>query len=53
MTKNVVDRGKRSKIMIEVKVAENISKAPGSFQEISLVLKEAFLSDKQEDYAYE
>ena len=53
MTKNVVNRGKRSKILIEVKVVENISKTPGSFQEISLVLKEAFLSHKQEDHAYE
>ena len=51
--KKVIDRGKRSKTLSEVKLVENISKNPQSFLEISPVQKEAFLSHKLEDNAYE
>ena len=40
MMKKVTDRGKRSKILSEVKPVENISKNPQSFLEISPVQKE-------------
>ena len=53
MTKKVIDRGKRSKTLSEVKLMENISKNPQSFLEISLVQEEALLSQKLQDYAYE
>ena len=52
MTK-VIDRGKRSKTLNEVKLVENISKNPTSFLEISLVQKEVLLSHKLHDHAYE
>ena len=46
MMKKVVDRGKRSKTLSEVKLIENINKNPQSFLEISLVEKEALLLHK-------
>ena len=39
----VINRGKRSKILSEVKPVENISKNPQSFLEISPVQKEVLL----------
>ena len=36
----VIDRGKRSKTLCEVKTVKNISKNPQSFLEISAVKKE-------------
>ena len=51
--KKVIDRGKGSKTLSEVKPVENISKNPPSFLEISPVQKEAFLSHKLQDHAYE
>ena len=39
----VIDRGKRSKTLIEVKTVENISKNLQSFLEISPVEKEVLL----------
>ena len=44
--KKVIDRGKRSKTMSEVKLVENMSKNPQSFLEISTVQKEVLLSHK-------
>ena len=49
----VVNRGKRSKTLREAKPAENISKNPQSFLEISPVQKEGLLSHKLQDHAYE
>ena len=40
MTKKVINRGKRSKTLSQVKLVENISKNPQSFLETSPVLKE-------------
>ena len=40
MTKKVINRGKRSKTLSEVKLFENISKNPQSLLEISPVQKE-------------
>ena len=51
--KKVINRGKRSKTLSEVKLAENISKNLQSFLEISPVQKEALFSHKQQDHAYE
>ena len=51
--KKVIDRGKRSKILSEVKPVENISKNPQSFLEISPVQKEVLPSHKLQDHAYE
>ena len=51
--KKVINRGKRSKTLSEVKPAENITKNAESFLEISPVEKEVFLSHKLQDYAYE
>ena len=51
--KKVIDRGKRSKTLSEVKPVENISNNPPSFLEISPVQQEAFLSHKLQDHAYE
>ena len=48
--KRVIDRGKRSKTMSEVKPVKNISK---SFLEISPVQKKVLLSHKLQDHAYE
>ena len=44
MTKKVINRGKRSKTMSEVKLVENIGKNPQ---------KEVFLLHKLRDHAYE
>ena len=51
--KKVIDRGKRSKSLSEVKQVENISKNLQSFLEISHVKKEDLLSHKLQDHAYE
>ena len=51
--KNVLDRGKRSKILSEVKPAENISKNLWIFLEISPAQKEILPSHKLQDHAYE
>ena len=53
MTKKVIDRGKRSKILSEVKPVENISKNPQSFPEIGPAQKEVILLHKLQDRAYE
>ena len=53
MTKKVINRGKRRKRLSEVKLVENINKNPQSFLEISPVQKEALLSHKLQDHAYE
>ena len=45
-TKTVIDRGKRSKTLSEVKPVENISKNLQSFLEISHLKKEVLLSHK-------
>ena len=44
--KKVIDRGKRTKTLSEVKPVENISKNPQSFLEISPVQKEILPSHK-------
>ena len=49
----MIDRGKRSKTLSEVKLVENISKNPQNFLDISPVQKEVFLSHKLQDRAYE
>ena len=51
--KKVIDRGKRSKTLSEVKQVENISKNLQSFLEISLVQKEDLPSHILRDHAYE
>ena len=51
--KKVIDRGKRTKRLSEVKLIKNISKNSQSFLEISPVQKEALLSHKLQDHAYE
>ena len=51
--KKVIDRGKKSKTLSEVKPVENISKNLQSFLEISPVQKEVLLSHKLRDHAYE
>ena len=51
--KKVIDRGKRSNTLSEVKLIKNISKKPQSFLEISPVQKEALFSHKLQDHAYE
>ena len=51
--KKVIDRGKRSKTLSEVKPVENICKNLQSFLEISHVQKEALPSHKLRDHAYE
>ena len=51
--KKVIDRGKRSKILSEVKEVGSISKNPQSFLEISPVQKENLPSHKLRDHAYE
>ena len=53
MTKKVIDRGKRSKTLSEVKQVKNISKNLQSFLEISPVRKEDLPSHKLRDHAYE
>ena len=52
-TKKVIDRGKRSKRVSEVKQVENISKKLQSILEISTVKKEALPPHKLRDHAYE
>ena len=51
--KKVIDRGKRSKTLSEVKLVENISKNLQSFLERSPVQKEIFLSNNLQDHGYE
>ena len=51
-TKKVIDRGKRSKILSELKPIENISKDLQSFLEVCPV-KKVIPSDKLQDCAYE
>ena len=49
----VINRGKRSKTLSEVKQVENISKNLQSFLEISPMQKEVLTSQKLRDHAYE
>ena len=49
----VINRGKRSNTLSEVKPVKNISKNLQSFLEISPMQKEVFLSHKLRDHAYE
>ena len=51
--KKVIDRGKTSKMLSEVKPAENINENLQNFLEISPVQKEVLLSHKLPDHAYE
>ena len=51
--KKVIDRGKRSRTLSEVKPVENINKNLQSFPEINPVQKEVLLSHKPQDHAYE
>ena len=51
--KKVINKGKRSKILSEVKLVENISKNLKSFLEISPVQKEVLVSHKLQDHVYE
>ena len=53
MTKKVIDRGKRSKTLSEVKQVENTSKNLQSFLEISPEQKEDPPSHKLRHHAYE
>ena len=52
-TKKVIDRGKRSKTISEVKLVDNTSKSVQSFLEKSLKQKKVLLSHKPQDHAYE
>ena len=49
----VIDRGKKSKTLSEVKPVENISKNPQNFLEIGPVQKKALPSHKLQDHACE
>ena len=49
----VIDRGKRSKTLSEVKPVENISKNLQSFLEVSPLEKEVLPSHELQDHAYE
>ena len=49
--KKVIDRGKRSKTLSEVKPVENINKNLKSFLEISPMQQEVLLSHKLRDHA--
>ena len=51
--KKVINRGKRSKTISEVKPVRNITTNLQSFLEISPVQKEVLPSDKLQDHAYE
>ena len=51
--KKVMDRGKRSKTLREVKPVENVSKNRQNFLEISPVQKEVPPRHKLQDHAYE
>ena len=53
MAKKVIDRGKRSKTLSEVKQVENIIKNLQSFLEISPMQKEDLPSHKLRDHTYE
>ena len=49
--KKVINRGKRSKTLSEVKLVKNIGKNLQSFLEISPMQKEVLLSHKLQDHA--
>ena len=49
----MIDTGKRSKTLSEVKLVESISKNLQSFLEIRLMQREVLLSHKLRDHAYE
>ena len=49
----MIERGKRSKTLSEVKLVENVSKNLQNFLEISPVQKEVLPSHKLQDHAYE
>ena len=49
----VIDRGKRSQILSEVRVVENICKNPQSFLEITPMQKEVLPSHKLQGHAYQ
>ena len=49
----VIDRGKRSKTLSELKPVQNISKNLQSFLEINPVQKEVLASHKLQDHAHE
>ena len=51
--KKVIDRGIRSKTLLELKQVENISKNLQSFLNISPMQKEDLPSHKLQDHAYE
>ena len=51
--KRVIDRGKRSKTLSEVKPVKKISKNPHSFLEISPMQSEILPLHKLQDHAYE
>ena len=51
--KKVMDRGKRSKTLSEVKAVKNISKNLQSFLEIKLMKKEVLSSHELQDHAHE
>ena len=53
MAKKVIDRGKRSKTMNEVKPPENISKNPQNLLKISFMQNKVLPSRKLQDHAYE
>ena len=53
MLKKVINRGKRSKTLGEVKVVENINKNLQSLLEISPLQKKVLLSHKLRDHTYE
>ena len=52
-TMHNIDRGKRSKILSEVKLIKNICTNRQSFLEASPKQREALLSHKLQDHAYE
>ena len=49
----VIDRGKRSKTLSEVKLVKNIKRNPQSFLEITPFKKEVLLLYKLQNHAYE
>ena len=49
----MIDRGKRSETLSEVKPVKNTNKNLQSFLEINLMQKEVLLSHKLQDHAYE
>ena len=49
----MMDRGKRSKTLSEVKPVKNISKNLQGFQEISLLQNEVLSTNKLQDVGYE